>query len=298
MKRYQERADFGNLGEDASYWQPSGPTFYDPADLGSDGDTGESGGGDTGETGGKGPGEGGTGGEFEDTGGEKKEGDGGIMGALMKGVTSGISTGVAMGVAGLCQSCSNNDKKDREKKKLELAAKYPLRDCSPYKGVAAKAKEYADCLRFNQEQLAKRDAEFAAWLKEYDERNGKNLTDEQAKMLEMVVQLCIKLKQYNPAFGPMKLKDVARTAPDIYHKLYGELQAAYPNIKNIDGDTILVLNPTLAEMTIDEIISRAQNMLNGKYGFLGKYTVPIVGASLLFLILGAVAYKRRQMRKK
>lgn len=264
------------LGE--SYWRPTGPVFYDEAELSTD----------TGQT------------EKPQTPtvidrrvyADETNPAGDTLRAAVQDVTSDFKDSVRAKVGnlgGLCDSCGSKDAEERKKKRAEIAAKYGLRDCNFFKDD-----DYFDCIRFNQEQIARRDAEFAEWQRKRDEAIGAALGDKEAKFLELIITLCKKLIAYNAAFGPMRLKDVAKADPIKFHSLYAEVQASYSMFKNIDADTVLTLNPSVAEMTVNEILGRAQSMINGKYGFMGRYTLPLISGSVLFLLFAAWYAKRQK----
>jgi len=175
------------------------------------------------------------------------------------GMIPGVGSG---GLALVCTGCNHTEKNLIEEKKAELEKKYPLRDCNPYKDLVDSS-EYDACLKFNEEQLRKRDAELANYVASLSNENGKGSSPAVVAGLQLLIQLCNEMVAYKPSTIDMTLMDVYRTERAKFVELYTRIQTQYAPLKNIDVDTLMTLNPMLNAMTLREIINRAQNMVNG-----------------------------------
>lgn len=206
---------------------------------------------------------------------KEKESSGGLLDSLGKLASAGLGGGLGS----LC-GCANKDKQAEDAKKQELSQKYPLRDCGPT--------PTQECITFNQQQLARQKAEYDAWQAAKDAQVGAALPVSDKQNFATVNALARQLKAQHPETGSMTLAQIYKTYPDDFDKIYAQLQQVYPFLKNIDPATALAMNPDIANMTLDQLITKTAALSGGLSGVVSGSKAG-GGAALGILALAAGA---------
>jgi len=158
----------------------------------------------------------------------------------------GMGGGAAGG--GMCGACGSADEKAEEDKKKELVSKYPLRQCS--------SPPTPDCLAYNKKMTELQEQEFNSWKAAKDEAVGETMNPDERQKFGFVSQLAQKLKAAHPEAGDMTLSEIRKIYPDDFDKIYEQLKTQFPFLKAIDADTALAMSPSIAKMTLDELINK------------------------------------------
>lgn len=225
-------------------------------------------------------------GSYKDEGDSEKEekeksGSGSILNSVIGQVTGGL-----MG-SELC-GCANKDEEAEKAKKDELAEKYPTRDCGPNPTAA--------CLAYNAKQITLRDQEFALWKEAKDAQVSDALPAEDKEKFAFAAELAKEMKARHPEAGSMTLSEIYKRYPDDFDAVYAKLGEKYPLLKTIDPETALAMSPSIASMTLDELIAKTTAMSGGMAGAggSGAGTAMGLGLGLLALVGGFFWIKSRK----
>lgn len=174
--------------------------------------------------------------------------------------------------------CADKDKEAEDKKKKELDAKYPLKDCS--------INNTPECHEFNELQKARKEEEFQAWKANKDQQVSNNLPPQVKENFGYVNELALELKAMHPEAGNMTLAEIYKRYPDSFDAAYSKLGTKYPILKTLDPQTALAMAPGVSKMTLDELINRT-NTLSGGMGSTssGGSTATTVAAGVGFVAL-------------
>lgn len=170
----------------------------------------------------------------------------------------GISPAAAEAGGGVCDSicgCANKDNAASANKKAELAKTYPTTDCGPNPTAA--------CTAFNAQQIATQQSEYDKWKKAQDLNTGATMPPSDLEKIALVNALGKKMLALHPDTGNMTIAQIALKYPDDFHKLYDEVKAAYPTLKNLPPETALAMGPSVASRTLNDLISQTDTILEG-----------------------------------
>lgn len=189
---------------------------------------------------------------------------------------SGGAGGMCSTMSGLC-GAMNADNKAKDSEKAALAQKYPYKDCGLNPSVA--------CLAYNKNIDALRANELNAWDSAKNTQLGAAIPVKDQQAFALTADMAIALKAKLPAgSGKMSLSQIAKAYPKEFGDAYATLQKQFPMLKNVPAELLLAMNPTAANMTLDELIAKAQALSGG-----AKSSVAPTGSSTGIAVLGAAA---------
>lgn len=187
---------------------------------------------------------------------------------------------LSCGSGGLCEGKNQIDEAV-DKKADEVKTKYPAVDCG--------SNPTPECKAYNDKMLALQNKEVAQFRDVVYKSVSETLTIDDKKRFEAITQVGCKMKAIHPEASNMTLKNINKYYPEDFKNVLSELDPQFPFIKNLTSDDILAMSPSLADETLDQIITDAKTLA----GLSGLELT--VGAGCLFIatLLAWLIFKRK-----
>lgn len=155
-------------------------------------------------------------------------------------------TGAVTDSAEACCGCGNKAQAAKQAAAQQAAAAAPLKQCAPGD---------TQCQAYNQQQLQTQQSMMNNWQQTAAAAAGAQLAPSDQARFAFVSALAQKLKAMHPEAGGLTLSQIYKQYPDDFDAAYAQIQQTFPWLKNIDPQTALAMNPGIANMTLDDVIS-------------------------------------------